>query len=323
MGDPSGIGPEVICRAIQALPERRRAAVRVVGDRGFLERARELVDGRFQFARGNPPAAGEVALVEVSYPGRDSVRDGEVSPGGGACAFACVRRALSIAESGEIDVIVTAPLNKEALHLAGHHYDGHTGMLRELTGSPRVFMLLASNQLSCIHVSTHVAMSEAVRECTRDRVLETIRAGWRHLLALGLAAPRIAVAGLNPHAGEAGLFGAEETREIAPAVARARTEGMSVTGPLPGDTVFLRAMRGEFDLVVGQYHDQGHIPIKLVAFDEAVNVTLGLPILRTSVDHGTAFDIAWRGEARADNMLAALSYAERLVLVRQGERRAR
>ena len=186
-------------------------------------------------------------------------------------------------------------------------------MLAALTGSPSGYMLLASERLSAIHVSTHVSLAEATRRPTRARVLGAIEAGHRHLRRLGLAEPRIAVAGLNPHSGEGGIFGTEEIDTIAPAIAEARGRGLDVSGPLPGDTVFHRALKGEFDLVVAQYHDQGHIPVKLIAFDTTVNVTLGLPIERTSVDHGTAFDIAWTGVADHTNMKAAIAYARRIA----------
>ena len=217
------------------------------------------------------------------------------------------------AQAGRIGCIVTAPINKEALNAAGHHYDGHTGMLRSLTGSQAAYMLLASDRLKVIHVSTHVSLMDAIGRATTERVLATIRAGHAHLQRIGIASPRIAVAGINPHCGENGLFGSEDDAQIAPAVALARAEGIDAHGPISADTVFHRAYNGAFDLVVAQYHDQGHIPIKLVAFDDAVNVSVELPIDRTSVDHGTAFDIAGKGIANHGNMNAAIAYARKLV----------
>jgi 4-hydroxythreonine-4-phosphate dehydrogenase len=216
-------------------------------------------------------------------------------------------------KSGEAGCIVTAPINKEALNAAGHHYDGHTGMLAALTGAKSSFMLLASERLSAIHVSTHVSLKTAIARATPERILETIRVGDAHLRRLGLERPRIAVAGINPHCGEHGLFGDEDALQVEPAVAEARAEGIDVQGPIPPDTVFHRAHNGAFDLVVAQYHDQGHIPMKLVAFDTTVNVSLGLPIDRTSVDHGTAFDLAGIGRANHVNMHAAIAYARRLA----------
>ena len=303
MGDPSGIGPEVTVRALDALPAGERSRAVVIGDRGTLERA----------ARVSGLGVPELAVIDVETPESDTIRDGVESPGGGHAAYGYVRRAVELALAGEIEVIVTAPLNKAALHLAGHRFDGHTELLQHLTGAPSTIMLLASERLSTIHVSTHVSLAEAARRCRTARVLETIEAADRHFRRLGTARPRVAVAGLNPHSGEGGLFGREDEDEIRPAVEAARSRGIDASGPWPGDSVFLRATRGEFDVVVAQYHDQGHIPTKLVAFESAVNVTLGLPIRRTSVDHGTAFDIAWQGRADHRNMLAAIAYANRLA----------
>jgi 4-hydroxythreonine-4-phosphate dehydrogenase len=214
---------------------------------------------------------------------------------------------------GEGGCIVTAPINKEALNAAGHHYDGHTGMLAALTGAKSSFMLLASERLSAIHVSTHVSLKTAIDRATPERILATIRVGHAHFRRLGAERPRIAVAGINPHCGEHGLFGNEDEMQVEPAVAQARAEGIDAHGPIPPDTVFHRAHNGAFDLVVAQYHDQGHIPMKLVAFDTTVNVSLGLPIDRTSVDHGTAFDLAGSGRANHVNMHAAIAYARRLA----------
>ena len=303
MGDPSGIGPEVTAKALDALSAAERSGMVVIGDRRTLERAARVA--------GLP--LPEVAVHEVEASEADTIRDGVESPGGGHATYGYVRRAVELALAGEIDVIVTAPLNKAALRLAGHRFDGHTELLQHLTNAPSSIMLLASERLSTIHVSTHVSLAGAVERCRAPRVLETIEAADRHFRRLGTGRPRVAVAGLNPHSGEGGLFGREEEEEIRPAIEQAQARGIDASGPWPGDSVFLRAARGEFDVVVAQYHDQGHIPTKLVAFESAVNVTLGLPIQRTSVDHGTAFDIAWQGRADHRNMLAAIAYANRLA----------
>ncbi len=231
-------------------------------------------------------------------------------------AVSSTAAAVSPPLAGDIAGIVTAPINKAALNAAGHHYDGHTGMLAALTGAKSSFMLLTSARLNVIHVSTHISLKGAIARARTERILATIRAGHRQFLRLG-ATPRIAVAGLNPHCGEGGLFGDEDDREIAPAVALARAEGIDAHGPIPADTVFHRAHEGGFDLIVAQYHDQGHIPIKLVAFDTAVNVSLGLPIDRCSVDHGTAFDIAGKGIAKNVNLDHALAYAGRMAATRR------
>jgi 4-phospho-D-threonate 3-dehydrogenase / 4-phospho-D-erythronate 3-dehydrogenase len=318
MGDPSGIGPEIICKALADLAPAQRQSMLVFGNRELLERANALTRSGLRFRTIGGPANDrserEVLIEDCPVPeGRGAIRDGQICAASGACAYSYIKAAVDAALNERIKVIVTAPLNKAALHEAGYNFDGHTELLAHLTGAKSSFMLLASERLSTLHVSTHVSLAGAVGRANTQRVLETIRQGHAHLRRLGIAQPRLAVAGLNPHSGEGGLFGREEIEQIAPAIELARAEGISVAGPIPGDTVFYRATRGEFDLVIAQYHDQGHIPTKLIAFDETVNVTLGLPIMRTSVDHGTAFDVAWKGVANHVNMLAAIAYAQRLI----------
>jgi 4-hydroxythreonine-4-phosphate dehydrogenase len=303
MGDPCGVGPEISVRALAEMSEQERDATRIYGNLPTLEAARVILGIEIDLA----PYVVDLPVENAPLPW------GELSPVAGDAAFRFIEKAVRDAEKGDIGCIVTAPINKEALNLAGHHYDGHTGMLRELTGSKAAYMLLASEKLKVIHVSTHVSLQEAIRRATTERVLATIRAGHNHLKRIGYEAPRIAVAGINPHCGENGLFGTEDDEQIAPAVAQARAEGIDAVGPISADTVFHRAYSGAFELVVAQYHDQGHIPIKLVAFDTAVNVSVELPIDRTSVDHGTAFDIAGKGIANHGNMNSAIAYARRLV----------
>lgn len=303
MGDPAGVGPEICVKALAGMSAADRDRTLIYGNLATLEAAKAAVGCEVDLA-------GRV--VDIGYEGAP-LPWGQLSPVAGDAAFRFIERAVRDAEAGRIGCIVTAPINKEALNAAGHHYDGHTGMLRELTGSKGAWMLLASDRLKVIHVSTHVSLADAIRRCTTERVLATIRAGHRHLKRIGIAAPRIAVAGINPHCGENGLFGTEDAEQIAPAVALARAEGIDAHGPISADTVFHRAHNGAFDLVVAQYHDQGHIPIKLVAFDDAVNVSVELPIDRTSVDHGTAFDIAGKGIANHGNLNAAIAYARKLV----------
>ncbi|MBD9650640.1 4-hydroxythreonine-4-phosphate dehydrogenase PdxA [Ensifer sp. ENS09] len=303
MGDPCGVGPEISVRALADMSQQERDTVRIYGNLATLEAARTALGLKVDLA-------GHV--VDLPIEGAP-LAWGQLSPVAGDAAFRFIEKAVRDAEAGVIGCIVTAPINKEALNLAGHHYDGHTGMLRSLTGSKAAYMLLASERLKVIHVSTHVALQEAIRRSTTERVLATIRAGDAHLKRIGYAAPKIAVAGINPHCGENGLFGTEDDEQIAPAVAAARAEGIDAYGPISADTVFHRAYSGAFDLVVAQYHDQGHIPVKLVAFDTAVNVSVDLPIDRTSVDHGTAFDIAGKGIANHGNMNSAIAYARKLV----------
>jgi 4-hydroxythreonine-4-phosphate dehydrogenase len=225
-------------------------------------------------------------------------------------------RAVEDAKSGRVDAIATAPVNKAAFRLAGLPWKGHTDLLAHLTGAPHVAMLFYSDTLSVVLATVHVALADVPRTLTQASMEATIDLTARELPRFGVASPRIAVAGLNPHAGEQGLFGCEEAMVISPAVAACRAKGIDASGPFPGDTVFLRARRGEFDVVVACYHDQGLIPVKLVAFGQAVNVTLGLPIVRTSVDHGTAFDIAGKGVADPESMIAAVRLAARLATPR-------
>jgi 4-phospho-D-threonate 3-dehydrogenase / 4-phospho-D-erythronate 3-dehydrogenase len=313
MGDPAGIGPEVICKALAAMTDDERAATVVIGDRVFMERAARLIGSDLVFAPlpGEVPP-GVIGLVEVEAPERDAIRPGELSPLAGEAGCRCVKKATEMALAGEIDVMVTASLNKAALRAAGYQQNGHAGLLAHFTGAKRSYAILACPQLTVIHVTTHVALAKASERCRADLILDTIRAGQVHMLTAGVAAPRIAVAGVNPHCGEGGLYGSEDDEQVAPAVRAARAEGMDVTGPIPGDVVFNQAVDGKFDLVVAQFHDQGHIPAKLIGGHATVNITAGLPILRTSVDHGTAFDIAWKGVADPRNMQAAIAMARRM-----------
>jgi 4-hydroxythreonine-4-phosphate dehydrogenase len=316
-GDPAGVGPEVICKALADMSEAERASILVVGSIPVLERAAKVVGASLVFRDGAAGTTGAaVAVKDIAIEGMP-IPFGKLDPRGGEAAFRYIEAAVKLASEGAVGAIVTAPINKEALNVAGHHYDGHTGMLAHLTGSKSSFMLLASERLSAIHVSTHVSLAGAIGRAKTARVLATIRAGHAHFRRIGLAEPRIAVAGLNPHCGENGLFGTEDHDELEPAVVAARAEGINVEGPVPADTVFHRAYHGEFDLVVAQYHDQGHIPMKLVAFDTTVNVSLGLPIDRTSVDHGTAFGIAGTAKANHVNMHAAIAYGRRLAAARR------
>lgn len=314
MGDPSGIGPEIIVKALADMSPEDRSTAAVVGNLDLLKRADAVVGSNLRFNTDYLNVApGEVPVVHVDSKGSDTLAVGVISEAGGEAAYRYIERAVTLALAGEIGVIVTAPLNKGALHAAGHHFDGHTELLATLTGTKQSWMLLASEKLSALHVSTHCSLRVATERATTLRVLDTIRTGYRHYVSIGIPNPRIAVAGLNPHCGEGGIFGREEIEQISGAVTAAQAEGIDARGPISGDTVFYRALRGEFDLVIAQYHDQGHIPTKLIAFDTTVNVTLGLPIRRTSVDHGTAFDIAGTGKADHTNMQSAIAYARRMT----------
>lgn len=304
MGDPAGVGPEIILKSLATMDAPTRAGIRIYGNRESLIAAESVLHTGLDLASLN--------LHHTDIPGAP-LPFGKLDARGGEACFRFIEAAVRDAQSGVIGCIVTAPINKASLNAAGHHYDGHTGMLASLTGSKSSWMLLASERLNVIHVSTHVSLRDAIGRATVERVLATIRQGDAHMRRLGMDNPRIAVAGINPHCGEGGLFGTEDDDFLAPAVAQAQALGINVQGPISADTVFHRAYNGAFDLVVAQYHDQGHIPIKLVAFDTAVNVSVGLPIDRCSVDHGTAFDIAGKGIANNENLNHALAYGAKLV----------
>ncbi len=320
MGDPAGIGPEIILKAILGKEPLPEVDLLVVGDERIFRRAAGfpgMMDApAFQVthhAREADFHHGMLTLLDLANAPPDACPVAEISPVSGSAAVGAVQIAARLAMDGEVDGIVTAPLNKAGMHAAGFHYQGHTELLKELTGAERVSMLLTGPQLRVIHVSTHIPLSKAVSHLDSARIFEVIRLGHHVMKALGMPSPRIAVAGLNPHAGESGLFGDEETRLLRPAVLKAREAGIDVSDPQPPDTVFLRAVRGSYDLVVAMYHDQGHIPMKLLAFEEGVNVSVGLPIIRTSVDHGTAFDIAGKGVASSASLVAAIEMAGRLA----------
>lgn len=319
MGDPAGIGPEVVLKALRHSEVYAEARPLVIGDRATLERAAPWVDAddlSYEVIT-NPEDGvyqpGTVTLIDLDRSAPDGYAVGKVSAAAGRAAVECVFRACDLAMDGRVDAVVTAPLNKAAMHAAGFTYPGHTELLAERTGAERVSMLLVGPSLRVVHVSTHVALSEAIRRVTQERVGDVINIAHESCRTLGIAQPRIAVAGLNPHASEGGLFGDEEAREVVPAIEAARVRGLDVSDPQPPDTVFLRASKGEWDIVVAMYHDQGHIPMKLLAFDSGVNVSIGLPILRTSVDHGTAFDIAGSGMASETSMLAAIDVAVQMA----------
>ena len=323
MGDPAGIGPEIALKALTHADVFGRCRPLVIGDRRVLERAAGWLGTNPQFDVVTDPARGayqpgQVTLLDLENAPPDRVPVGEETATAGAAAVDYVFRACDLAMAGEADAVVTAPLNKAAMHLAGYEYAGHTELLTERTGAQRVSMLLIGPSLRIVHVSTHVALEEAIVRVTPQRVEDVIQIAHDACQALGIARPRIAVAGLNPHASEGGIFGDEEAKRIEPAIRAARTRGLNVSDPQPPDTVFLRATRGAYDVVVAQYHDQGHIPMKLLAFDSGVNVSYGLPIIRTSVDHGTAFDIAGKGLAEESSLLAAIDVALQMAHARNG-----
>jgi 4-hydroxythreonine-4-phosphate dehydrogenase len=319
LGDACGIGPEIVLKAFAAgLP----APCVVVGDPALLAReaARLRLPLDVRSVRdAAPAAAGMVAVVEAAALPRD-LQAGRIDARAGEAAYRCIERAARMAMAGEARAVVTAPISKEAMHRAGHRFPGHTELLAELAGGVPVRMMLANDELRTVLVTIHLALRDALDALTEAGILETIAITDRALRAAGIAAPRIAVAGVNPHAGEGGAFGREEIDLVEPAVRRARAAGIDARGPFAPDTVFMRA-RGfaEFDVVVAMYHDQGLIPVKYLGLDAGVNITIGLPFVRTSPDHGTAFDIAGRpgpdGHGLADprSLLAAVAQANRLA----------
>lgn len=328
MGDPAGIGPEIICLALGQREVYERCVPIVFGSSAILRRAQEIVGSNLDFEEMREPAGANrrPCLIQCTRPedGEQLVPFGKVDAKAGRMAMACIERAIASALAGDVDAVVTAPIHKESLHAAGYPYPGHTEIFAERTHTPDFALMLVDDLLRIVHVSTHVSMREAIGLISRERIEKVTELGYTACRRLGIPRPRVAVAGLNCHAGEGGLFGREEIEIIAPAIESLRQRRWDVTGPISPDTVFARARGGEFDLVVAMYHDQGHIAMKVAGFQRnpktgrwdsvrGVNVTLGLPIVRTSVDHGTAFEEAGKGTANPQSLLQAIDVAIRLV----------
>lgn len=329
MGDPAGIGPEIIAKALneQAVYEKCRPLV--TGDPVIMKRAVDLLgltlkihvitsvsDAKFEY--------GTIDVYEVKTAGAESVEFGKVSISGGTIAFESIRTAIDLAMENEVDGTVTAPINKEGLNLAGHHFSGHTEIYAHFTHTKKYAMLLADEYLRVIHVSTHVPLREACDLVKKERIIAVTQLLDDACRQFGIENPKIGIAGLNPHSSDGGLFGWEEEKEIVPAIEELKNSGFHVEGPVPPDTLFAKAKCGFYDGCVAMYHDQGHIPFKVVGFNwnretgkmesvQGVNITLGLPIIRVSVDHGTAFDVAGKGIASADAMLLSIDYATRMA----------
>lgn len=318
MGDASGVGPEIIMKALSRPEVHALCRPLVVGDAARLREAGAIARAGLEVVALDSPAAarfapGTVDCIDLGLipPGHPF---GRLSPLSGEAAYRYIERATRLVEAGEADAICTAPLSKEALHAAGHKYPGHTELLAHLTGTPEVSMMLVAPKLRVIHVTTHIGLMDAIRRIEPGLVERVIARGHATLVKSGIAEPRIGVCGINPHAGENGLFGqGEEEEKIIPAVQACRARGWKVDGPLPADTLFFRAARGDFDLVVAMYHDQGHAPVKVMGLEAGVNITVGLPVIRTSVDHGTAFDIAGTGVADDGSLVEALRQAADLA----------
>ena len=322
MGDPAGIGSEVVVKALSHVDVYRKCVPVVIGDKSALEDALHICNLPLRLHEINNISEvqgffGQIDYINLNLMSENSWKYKENSAACGQASFEYVKKAIELAMNRDVDAIVTAPINKKSLRMAGLKYDGHTEILAEYTHTENFAMLLANKHLHVIHVSTHCSLQEACNRVTRERVYEVIKLADRGMRELGYDHPRIVVSGLNPHASEEGLFGEEEKKEIIPAINQAKKEGYNVEGPLPPDTVFVKCQSGQYDIVVAMYHDQGHIPLKLSGFEydwvenkynavSGINCTIGLPIIRTSVDHGTAFGKAGEGRANEESMVDAI-----------------
>ncbi|GIP29006.1 4-hydroxythreonine-4-phosphate dehydrogenase [Paenibacillus sp. J23TS9] len=320
MGDGAGVGPEIILKSLQSREIYELCNPVVIGDSKILSRAQSFVNSDLQIKTITDDQLDQLAFEfgTVYCLDLDLLRAdlpiGQVSAEAGHAAFEYLAKAIDLAKKQQIDAICTAPLNKEALHKGGHQYPGHTEILADLTNTSEFSMMLSAPNLKVIHVTTHVGIIDAVRMINPERVYRVIQLAHETLTKSGIENPRIAVCGINPHAGENGLFGyGEEDEKVVPGVKKAQEEGINVVGPLPADTLFFRTVRGDFDIVVAMYHDQGHGPVKVLGLDAGVNITVGLPIIRTSVDHGTAFDIAGKGIVEEKSMMEAIRQAVELA----------
>lgn len=335
MGDPAGIGPEIVARALSRKETYQKCRPVVTGDAAVINQAVHLLgldftinavdkisDAKFEY--------GIIDVFDLHCVDMSSFRFGEVQAQCGHAAFLAIKKAIDLAMADEVDGTVTAPLNKEALNLAGHHFDGHTEMYATFTNTKKYAMLLADEFLRVIHVSTHVPLRKACDLVKKARVIEVTELIDDACRQFGIENPRIGIAGLNPHSSDNGLFGDEEALEITPAVEELRQRGFNVMGPVPPDTLFAKAKCGQFDGCVAMYHDQGHIPFKVVGFNwnqetgrmdsvKGVNITLGLPIIRVSVDHGTAFDVAGKGIASDDALMLSIDYATKMAINRKNQ----
>ncbi|MDR2484545.1 MAG: 4-hydroxythreonine-4-phosphate dehydrogenase PdxA [Treponema sp.] len=335
MGDPSGIGPEISVKALGQTKIYDLCHPVIIGDARVMEKAareaikrQDIVIHPVSSVKECLFKCGTIDVYDLHNVEVEKLKIGKVDAMSGEAAFTSVKKVIELALAGEIDATITNPLNKEALNLAGHHYSGHTEIYADLTATKDYSMMLADEALRVVHVSTHVSLREACDRVKKDRVLKVIELAHNTCKGLGIGDPKIAVAGLNPHAGENGMFGTEEIEEIRPAIEAAKAKGINAEGPIPPDTVFPKAHGGMYDIVVAMYHDQGHIPLKVLGFqyDKAagkwqavngVNITLGLPIIRSSVDHGTAFDRAWQGSANESSLVNAIEYGVRLAVNRR------
>ncbi len=312
MGDPGGIGPEVVVKALQ--DERVRSSVTpvIVGDGGVIRDAADLTGTGIGLEEdlSRPVSGNSAYFIDINE--RSGFPRSAPSAEGGNASVSCIRTAVELCLEGKAHAMVTAPISKQALRLAGHYWPGHTEMISELTGARKTAMMFSGPVLKVILVTIHVPLRSVPALITEEKVYNTLCLAEKACDMLSIDTPRIGVAGLNPHSGEGGLFGSSESKNIEPAIRRAAKEGFNVSGPYPPDIIFKKASDGDLDIVVAMYHDQGLIPFKLIHFDTGVNCTIGLPIIRTSPDHGTAYDIAWKGTANPASMIEAILLAERM-----------
>lgn len=314
LGDPAGVGPEIALKSILSKEIRRLCEPVIIGDSVVLEEA---------ISRLKLPAdLKKTELIDISGIKEKGFEKRRPTSIGGKSSVEYIKKAVELALNHSVDAVVTAPISKEALKMAGYKWPGHTEMLAEFTNTKDYAMMLCGGRLRVILVTIHTALKNVPALVTKKQVLKTIIFAKQTCDMMGIKKPRIAVAGLNPHAGEAGIFGNEEIKHIIPAITEARNAGIPVSGPFPADTLFNKAYKGEFDIIVCMYHDQGLIPLKMIAFDKGVNMTIGLPIIRTSPDHGTAYDIAWRGIANPSSMIEAIKLAVKMKRPATTDRRA-
>lgn len=323
LGDAAGTGPELITRAFVDPEVRAVCRPFVVGDAGTVRAALAITrEPAAVRVIGRPAEAGDdpavLDVLDLANLDAAKIARGRVSADTGRAAYESIRRAVDVTLAGEADAVVTSAINKAALHAAGFHYDGHTELLAEQCGGPKVTMMLVAGKLRICHVSTHVSLAQAIARVRPERILDVVALADAGIRQLGVARPHLAVAGLNPHAGEGGIFGTEEIEFIAPAIAEANRRGFQVSGPYAGDTVFFRTLQGEFDGAIAMYHDQGHVAAKMLGIWQGVNVTLGLPIIRTSVEHGTDFAHAGKGTGDPRSLVQALKLAATMAANRAG-----
>lgn len=314
MGDPAGSGAELICKALANPSRLPKAPLLVVGDASMMKKAATITKSLNSVRAFQNPAEihfepETIPVLDLQNVDPENHSYGVVRPEFGKAAYQYIVKAVELCRQGSAAAIVTSAINKESLNKAGYHFDGHTGLLSHLCEAKKVTMMLVADGLRICHVSTHVSLLEAIKRVRPERILQVLQLADDGIRRLGVSRPRLAVAGLNPHAGEDGLFGSEERDFIIPALKRARAQGLNVAGPFAGDTVFFRAWKGEFDGVIAMYHDQGHVAAKMLGIWNGVNVTLGLPIIRTSVEHGTDFSNAGRGTSDPRSLLAAIRLA--------------